>query len=793
MSFDRASQSKQKSAPTIIPASRLRARRDFELPQYPHPQQRATGLGHDFSRMAVNKPFPTGQACPLSIAGPRACPFGGACHTCPSKIQAKLAISQPGDEYEQEADRVAETVMQGHPGAMPAVTRSAPPILQRQAEIKPKSEDEKYAAAAEKVGEAFLETDLGKKLKAEAARLGKAFIGSLAGKIITGAAAVGTVTTLAATHGELPIQVPEIPLDALMPGMKVKLTYKGPVDRPTEAAISFSFTLGAGKEAEKKPALTEKEKYRAETARMAAEQEKFREGLKSPEQRAREKELFERAFWSTRTPLGLEPIKIPGLTLEPRPAARPPKKEEETLRRKAEGGSVQHTPQAIPPIVHEVLRSPGQPLDQDTRAFMEPRFGHDFSRVRVHHDEAAAASARAVNALAYTMGHEIIFNTGQYQPDGLKGRLLIAHELAHSIQQETAYTTGIGEDTWLEQVADKAAISTVFNTNVKVPATTIAPAIQFVRISSGALGKAVEAFTLQWSVPDKAIWLLRKSPTFMKLVAVLDQNYVWRGDSYKVDPSPETDASGRIRKGPFKGKRELFDVIFGKPSFEPIEAPPEPGKIKLSGDIIQIESTDIPGFIQELAHEATHAANFVGTSAPPPQTIVDEVEAGIKDEIAARKSEAKILKEIPSKEVQARTATVASAVPAEVERDISPAFGLTYLEQFFFARRLREAQAADALADEEAENMRDTVEKEIKANPARTVPLFFKPRPDPSGILTLSQYGDIWFFRRLAQREWEDFSQKNKPGDPDYETEKEKVLMDHSKRFFEGKITYRPL
>ena len=57
----------------------------------------------------------------------------------------------------------------------------------------------------------------------------------------------------------------------------------------------------------------------------------------------------------------------------------------------------------VPPIVHEVLRSPGQPLDAATRAFMEPRFGHDFSNVRVHTDAKAAESARTVNALAYTV------------------------------------------------------------------------------------------------------------------------------------------------------------------------------------------------------------------------------------------------------------------------------------------------------------------------------------------------------------------------------------------------------
>lgn len=61
----------------------------------------------------------------------------------------------------------------------------------------------------------------------------------------------------------------------------------------------------------------------------------------------------------------------------------------------------------VPPIVHEVLRSPGQPLDERSRALMEQRFGIDFSGVRVHTDAQAAESARAVNALAYTVGRDI--------------------------------------------------------------------------------------------------------------------------------------------------------------------------------------------------------------------------------------------------------------------------------------------------------------------------------------------------------------------------------------------------
>lgn len=90
---------------------------------------------------------------------------------------------------------------------------------------------------------------------------------------------------------------------------------------------------------------------------------------------------------------------------------------------------------AVPAIVQETLRSSGQPLDAGVRSFMEPRFGHDFSRVRVHTDERAAQSARAVNALAYTVGRDVVFGAGQYAPQTSEGRKLIAHELTHTVQQ----------------------------------------------------------------------------------------------------------------------------------------------------------------------------------------------------------------------------------------------------------------------------------------------------------------------------------------------------------------------
>jgi len=93
-----------------------------------------------------------------------------------------------------------------------------------------------------------------------------------------------------------------------------------------------------------------------------------------------------------------------------------------------------------PAIVYDVLRSPGQPLDAATRAFFEPRFGHDFSRVRVHADARAAQSATAVNAHAYTLGNQVAFGVGEYSPSTERGRHLLAHELAHVVQQSESNT-----------------------------------------------------------------------------------------------------------------------------------------------------------------------------------------------------------------------------------------------------------------------------------------------------------------------------------------------------------------
>jgi hypothetical protein len=121
----------------------------------------------------------------------------------------------------------------------------------------------------------------------------------------------------------------------------------------------------------------------------------------------------------------------------------------ETCKQEHEGKMVQRKAagpaesSVAPLIVDEVLRSAGQPLDMQTRAFFESRFGWNFSHVRVHADEKSAASAQAVGADAYTVGNHIAFGPGRFTPHLGAGRRLLAHELTHVIQQSHPWHSGI--------------------------------------------------------------------------------------------------------------------------------------------------------------------------------------------------------------------------------------------------------------------------------------------------------------------------------------------------------------
>ena len=153
-------------------------------------------------------------------------------------------------------------------------------------------------------------------------------------------------------------------------------------------------------------------------------------------------------------------MRMPEITSE---RARRPRATGRLVQRR-EAGSGSGMSEA-PSLVHDVLSSPGQPLDSATRAFFEPRFGHDFSQVRVHADGKAAESAQTVNALAYTVGRDVVFGAGQYPPFAVGDRKLLAHELAHVVQQggsTTQSATGIGRtgeplDTQADRVGNAVA------------------------------------------------------------------------------------------------------------------------------------------------------------------------------------------------------------------------------------------------------------------------------------------------------------------------------------------------
>lgn len=92
--------------------------------------------------------------------------------------------------------------------------------------------------------------------------------------------------------------------------------------------------------------------------------------------------------------------------------------------------------------VHDVIASPGRPLEHPVRTDMESRLGHDFGDVRVHDDSAAHASAASVNAHAYTVGSHVVFQRDAYDPSSTAGQQTLAHELTHVVQQRSGPVDG---------------------------------------------------------------------------------------------------------------------------------------------------------------------------------------------------------------------------------------------------------------------------------------------------------------------------------------------------------------
>ena len=194
----------------------------------------------------------------------------------------------------------------------------------------------------------------------------------------------------------------------------------------------------------------------------------------------------------------------------------------------------------VPPIVHEVLRSPGQPLDESTRAFFEPRFGHDFSKVRLHTGSRAAESANAVQARAYTAGREIVFGADQYQPGTAAGSALLAHELTHVVQQGLEAPTA-GSPRSISSPTDAAereaeSVGRASLSGKVAPAMATAPGSLF-RLGANPNCSKTEADSIHQGISDasgwlnKAIPLMGQSPLPEKVLGSLRGNF---GATYGV-------------------------------------------------------------------------------------------------------------------------------------------------------------------------------------------------------------------------------------------------------------------
>lgn len=187
----------------------------------------------------------------------------------------------------------------------------------------------------------------------------------------------------------------------------------------------------------------------------------------------------------------------------------------------------------VPPIVHEVLRSPGKPLDVATRDFMEPRFRYDFSQVQLHTDTRAVESANAINALAYTVGRHIVLDAQQSSLSSAAGRELLAHELAHVVQQEHVssdvvptqisqpFDPGEVNADHLSRAALADAVPSQHILKSSSPALSRRVIPRLVHCTAGSDGAPADHITVLTSIVDRAEGMATAASFLLTLVAAL--------------------------------------------------------------------------------------------------------------------------------------------------------------------------------------------------------------------------------------------------------------------------------
>jgi hypothetical protein len=163
------------------------------------------------------------------------------------------------------------------------------------------------------------------------------------------------------------------------------------------------------------------------------------------------------------------------------------------------------------PVRDVVESGGGEPLRDDTRSLMESRFDHDFSDVRVHTDSRASESAKSVNAHAYTVGSNVVFRSGMFDPQSEPGQRLLAHELTHVVQQRNGPVAGTPAPGGIlvsdpsdafEQAAERNADAVMAPGPTATTPGAAAPAVQRAEEEEKDEEPAVQAFAVQREEQD---------------------------------------------------------------------------------------------------------------------------------------------------------------------------------------------------------------------------------------------------------------------------------------------------
>ena len=354
-------------------------------------------------------------------------------HTTATDAAAPRRVSHRHDATERQADRAADIVARGgsvtgwsfaNVAAEASVHRDEeekkkPPETPAKLEDTPKSQSESYAEGAGKVVEGLLGTKGGQEVQERIT----------SSKPLTGAIAAGML----AAGKEVPIPLGK----GVTLGVKVDGLTEGKVN---SAGVTLSFGgRGSTRRTTAKPVIDR-------------DSEKLMESIRAQTEVQPQQTPAIRPLWVPKsvpqlpppTPAGqgwmFNPL-VRGASVQGgQPTQQPPqpdpvKKEDEVRRAPATTSEAPSEGQYDTSGVDAATRGGGRALDPALRHSMEARFGYDFSSVRVHDDPQAASAAAGVDAAAFTVGEHIVFGSGRFDPSSPGGRHLIAHELAHVVQQ----------------------------------------------------------------------------------------------------------------------------------------------------------------------------------------------------------------------------------------------------------------------------------------------------------------------------------------------------------------------